>query len=76
MPIAPGEQVSNVPAGELLTRWGLPWDAPNTIEAKQAEFRAEPEITVGRLSNRIDAPFEKSFADRPRSVRVLVDVER
>ena len=50
-PIARGEQASNIVAGEMLTRWRLPWDAPNAIEAKQTEFRAEPEITVGRLSN-------------------------
>ena len=50
-PIARGEQASNMAAGEMLTCRRLPWDAPNAIEAKQAEFRAEPEITVGRLSN-------------------------
>jgi len=60
----------------LLTRWRLPWDAPNTIEAKQPEFRAEPEITVGRLSNCLDGAFEKAFADRPRGVLVLIDIER
>jgi hypothetical protein len=65
-PIARGEQASNIAAGEMLTRRRLPWDAPNAIEAKQAEFRAEPEITVGRLSNRVDDAFEKAVADRPR----------
>ena len=50
-PIARGEQASNVAAGEMLTRRRLPWDEPNAIEAKQAEFRAQPEITVGRLSD-------------------------
>src|SRR6266478_2436986 len=46
-----GEQGSNVAAGEMLARGWLPCDAPNTVEAKQTEFRAEPEITIGRLSN-------------------------
>src|SRR5260370_23557926 len=48
-PVAPGKHVLNKAAGEMLTRRGLPWYKPNAIEAKQAEFRAEPEITVGRL---------------------------
>src|SRR5580693_538720 len=48
-PIAPGEQTCNHAAGELLTRRRLPGDGPDAVEAKQAEFRAEPEITVGRL---------------------------
>ena len=51
--IARGEHASNIGAGEMLARGRLPGDAPNTVEAKQAEFRAEPEITVGRLSNRV-----------------------
>ena len=38
-------------AGEMLTCWRLPWDVPNAVEVKQAEFGAEPEITIGRLSN-------------------------
>jgi hypothetical protein len=50
-PIARGEQLSNIATGEVLTRWRLPWDASNAIEAKQARFGAEPEITVGRLGN-------------------------
>jgi hypothetical protein len=50
-PVARGAQVSNIVAGETLALWRLPRNVPNTIEAKQAEFRAEPEITVGCLSN-------------------------
>jgi hypothetical protein len=49
-PIASGEQVSNIAAGQMFTRRRLPWDAPNAVESKQAEFRAEPEIAVGSLS--------------------------
>jgi hypothetical protein len=75
-PIARDEQACNEAAGEMLIRWRLPWDAPNAIEAKQTEFRAEPEITVGRLSNCVDGACEKAIADRPRGVRVLIDVER
>jgi hypothetical protein len=60
----------------MFTGGRLPWGGPNAVEAKQAEFCAKPEITVGRLSNRVDAACEKAFADRPRFVRVLIDVER
>jgi hypothetical protein len=75
-PIARCEQASNIAAREMLTRWRFPWDAPNAIEAKQTTFRAEPEITVGRLSKFVDGALEKAVADRPRGVRVLIDVER
>jgi hypothetical protein len=74
--IAPGEHASNIRAREVLARGRLPGDAPNAVEAKQAEFRAEPEITVGCLSNRVDDGFEKAVADGPGIVRVLIDVER
>ncbi len=50
-PIARSQKASNLAARETLTLWRLPGDAPNAIEAEQAEFRAEPKITVGRLSN-------------------------
>jgi hypothetical protein len=75
-PIARYEQLSNMAMGETLTRGGLPWGGPNPVEAKQAEFRAQPEITVGRLSHRVDGGREKAFADRPRFMSVLIDVER
>ena len=75
-PIASGENASNIVAREMLTRRRLPRSGPNAIEANQAEFGAKPEITVGRLSNRVDDAFDKAFADRPRGVRVLIDVER
>jgi hypothetical protein len=35
----------------MLTRRRLPGNIPNAIKTEQAEFRAEPEITVGRLGN-------------------------
>jgi hypothetical protein len=60
----------------MLTRRGLPWDDPDAVEAKHAEFGAEPEIAVGRLSNCVDDAFGKPVADPPRSVRVLTEVER
>jgi hypothetical protein len=50
-PVAPGSQGSNIVAREMLTRWRLPRAVANAVEAKQAEFRAEPEIAVGRLRN-------------------------
>jgi len=60
----------------MLARGGLPGDASNAIEAKQAEFRAEPKVTVRCLSNRVDDGFKKAIADGPRLVGVLIDVER
>jgi hypothetical protein len=50
-PIASGQEASNLNAWEMLALWRLPRYAPNAIEAEQAEFGAEPEITVGRLSD-------------------------
>jgi hypothetical protein len=62
----------------MLTRRRLPWNTPNAIEAKQAEFSTEPEIAVACLGNRVrrDDAFEEAVADLPRSVRVLADIER
>jgi hypothetical protein len=50
-PVARREQAKNIAGGEMLIRWWLPGDSPNTVETKQAEFRTQPEITVGRLNN-------------------------
>jgi hypothetical protein len=74
--IARGEQPFNIAARELLSRRGLPGNAPNSIEAKQAELRPEPQITVGRLSDRSDEAIRNAIARRPRRVRVLADMER
>ena len=54
----------------------MPRDPLNAIETKQAELRAQPEITVGCLRNCLDAAFEKALPDRPRRVRVLIDIDR
>jgi len=75
-PVTRDEQSPNAGTGEMLTRRWRPRDAPNTIEANQAEFFAEPEITIGRLSNRVNDTFKKAVTGRPRSVRVLIHVER
>jgi hypothetical protein len=61
---------------ELLTGWRLPLDLLDTIEPKQAEFRAQPKVPVLRLSNGDDRTFGKAVADLPRCVCVLADVER
>src|SRR5271155_3276435 len=75
-PIACGKQVQNIAAWKLLARGRLPWHAPNAIEAKQAEFRSEPKIPVGRLRNCLDSAVEKALSGLPRGVRVLTDIER
>jgi hypothetical protein len=43
----------------MLIRWRLPWDAPNAIEAKQTEFRAEPEIPSGVWAIALMMPLKK-----------------
>src|SRR5208337_2602014 len=50
--VARDEQAVDVLVREMLTRRWLPRNTANAIEAKQAEFRAEPEIPVRRLGNR------------------------
>jgi len=74
--IARDEKASNKAAGETLIASRLPRDGSNAIEAKQAEIRAQPEITVGGLRNCVDSAFGKTFADLPRRVRILTDVKR
>jgi hypothetical protein len=60
----------------MLAGLRLPRDEPIAIEAKQAGFGTNPEVTVGGLRNGVDAALEKAFADHPGFVRVLIDVER
>jgi hypothetical protein len=59
-PVVRGQQ-----AEEMLTRWRLPRDGPNAVEAKQTEFRSEPEVAVRRLSNCPDPAFKKALANFP-----------
>src|SRR5262245_1618127 len=54
----------------------LPRNGPHAVEAKQAVFRAKPQIPVRCLRNRGDRALEEPVADRPGGVRVLTDVER
>jgi hypothetical protein len=45
------QQHQDIWAREMLASgWG-PWDKMNAIEANEAEFRAQPKITVRRLNN-------------------------
>src|SRR5690242_12194687 len=73
-PIARHEQLCNIAAGELLAGRRLPWHDPNAIETKQAKLGPQPQIPVGRLSNGLYGAFEKTVANSPRFVRVLIDV--
>ena len=60
----------------MLISWWLPGDGPHPIEANQPKFRAQPEITVGCLGDRLYlAPYE-ALTDSPRRMRILADVER
>ncbi len=75
-PISRGQQSRHVIAGKMCTRRRLPWVGANTIETKKAEFRAQPDISVGRLSNRVDPASGKAFAIFPGGMRVLAYVQR
>ena len=73
--VARNQQGSDVIAGELLTVCRLPRDGLDTIEAEQSEFRAQPQITIRRLRHRKDGALGETFANFPRGVRVLADIE-
>jgi hypothetical protein len=60
----------------MLIGWRFPWNIPDTIESKQAEFRTQPKVSVLRLSNCDDCTLGKTPADWPRRVCVLADVQR
>jgi hypothetical protein len=75
-PVPRYAQGSNIAAGKTLACWWPPRSGPNAIKAQQAEFGAEPEITVGGLSNREDDAFGEAVADSPCRVRILTRVER
>jgi hypothetical protein len=62
--------------GELLSRRRLPSHCADTIEACQAELRAQPKISVGALCKRDDQAFGEAIPNLPRSVGVLADIER
>jgi hypothetical protein len=62
--------------GQMFIPRRSPWNHPNAIEAKQAEVGAQPEITIGRLSNCVDGALIEAVANFPRGVRVLTDIER
>ena len=60
-----GEQAENAAGREMLTRWRLPGDSPDAVEAHQAELRTQPKIPVGRLGNGEDGTFHKAVAHLP-----------
>src|SRR5262249_27612781 len=53
-PIARRDQTVNNVAGKVLIRRRLPGSIPDTVEARQAELRAQPKIPVGRLGDAND----------------------
>jgi hypothetical protein len=72
--VARAEQPEDTRTDELIP--GLPGCGVNSIEFKDAEFRAQPKIAIGRLRNAVDVSFDEPASDGPRVVRVLADVER
>src|SRR6266699_519735 len=75
-PIARGEETINHAGGKRLIGRRLPVHVSDVIEAKQVEFRTQPEIAVGSLGNGGDDIFGKAIANLPRGVRVLTHVQR
>src|SRR5262245_25740103 len=65
------EQTKNPVGRQRLARWRLPLNVFDSIEAKQAKFCSQPEITVWCLSNCVELAFDKSVTDLPRRVRIL-----
>jgi len=63
--IARDEEFANKAAGKMRIPWRLPLDSANTIKATQAEFRAQPEIAVGRLIKSPNIASSKALADLP-----------
>ena len=59
----------------MLTGRRLPKHSPNAIKAKQAGFRAQPEITVRSLCDGVNGPLGKTVTHRPGGMGVLADVE-
>jgi len=48
----------------------------NAVEAKETELATEPQVTISGLSDRGDRAFEKTVADGPGLMSVLIDIER
>src|SRR5258705_4007163 len=75
-PVSRSQQTENVIRGKLLIRWRLPGNVLDSIEAEQAEFGAQPKITVGSLGKCVNLAFGKAVANLPRCVCVLTDIQR
>lgn len=59
----------------LARRW-LPGNTAHAIETKQAEFRAQPNIPIGRLRHREDSSRGKPVPGSPRGMPVLANIQR
>ena len=69
------QQRRNVVAGQRAVG-RCPSDSPNAIEPQQAEFRAQPEITIRCLCDGVNEALGEAVAHPPCGMRILVDVER
>ena len=74
--ITGGEQIARFVAWQMLARRRLPGNAANAIKPAHSAFGCEPEISILCLNDRVCRVVGNAFADFPRSVRVLADVER
>src|SRR5262249_16968663 len=74
--VASGEQAEDLARRETLISWQLPGESPDAVEAKQAEFRPQPEVAIGRLRHGSDDALGEAVADLPGGMRILADVQR
>ena len=63
-------------ARKLLPRWQRQRHRPNAVKANYTGLRAEPEITVRRLGDCVDRPWQESVATGPCPMRVLTYIQR
>src|SRR4029077_8227863 len=70
-----GKQRGDFVGWKMSIRWRLPGDGPDSIEAEQAKFRAQPNETVRGLCDGVDHSFGKPLTVCPRCVRVLSDAQ-
>ena len=62
--------------GKLFTiQWWLPMLDADTVEPKQPEASAQPDVAIWRLTNRLYVALRETLAKLPRRVGVLTHVE-
>src|SRR5579863_3398303 len=74
-PVVRHDQSRDRIGGKMFTRRWPPGDILDAIEARQAKCCPDPEISIRRLGGGNDAALGKAFANFPRRMCVLDDVQ-